>query len=111
VAGEHEAGGAPFIEDGNAIPVSVGESFVSEGFNVIEPDALAANFVPYRAGSVDESAEKSERLFAHRSFMEDAGKYAGLISERASARLVVFEGYPDLSLRFFQNTEELLHGR
>ena len=60
VAGQHDARRATFVEDGDAVAIGIGESFVRVLFGVIEPDALAPDFVADRAGSVDEDFEEAE---------------------------------------------------
>ncbi|MFM1942587.1 MAG: hypothetical protein RI897_1569 [Verrucomicrobiota bacterium] len=79
VGGEHDAGGSAFIEDGDAVAIGVGESFVGVLFGVFEPDALAAGFVAGRAGGVDQFAEEIEGGFSHgaEGRLESVGAPAG----------------------------------
>ena len=65
VCGEHDARRAALVQHGHAVAVGVGEGFAGEFFGVIEPDALAADFVAGGAGSVDEGLEKFNGCIAH----------------------------------------------
>ncbi len=58
MAGEHDAWAAAFVEDGDAVTVGVAEGFVGVFFDVVEPDALAAEFVAGRAGGVEQLLQK-----------------------------------------------------
>src|ERR1017187_9736071 len=56
VRGEHDARRTALVQHGDAIAVGVGKRFVGELFGVIEPDALAADFVAGGTRRVDERA-------------------------------------------------------
>ena len=58
VGGEHDAGRTAFVQNRHAIAVSIGKRFVRKLLDVIEPDPLAAGFVPGWAGCIDERFEK-----------------------------------------------------
>jgi hypothetical protein len=52
VAREHEAGGTALVEHGHTVAESVGQGFLGEGVDVVEPDPLAADFMADGAGGV-----------------------------------------------------------
>ena len=56
-----------FVQNRDAIAVSIGKSFIGKGFDVIQPDPLAADFMADGARRVHERSKKIQRLFAHRN--------------------------------------------
>ena len=57
---QHQARRTAFVQRRDAVAVGIGEGFVGELPDVIEPDALAAHFVAGRTGCIDERFQKVE---------------------------------------------------